>query len=469
MPVLNTPVIESCRFISEGLREVGYCPAGEAVGGSATWRISPRPFALSRADVEWLRQLGPHLQAFNSACNELYLESAVGRQPSWIARLLDQGKPESLVQFAYMRRFRHRLPTVIRPDIIPTSNGMVITELDAVPGGIGNLGRLAELYEALGYELVGDDVTLVRTFGEMISSVATDSPPQLAIVVSDESSAYRAEMTWLAKRSMDSGIQALAVAPNDLWFCEDRVAVKGASAEFNVNVIYRFFELFDLPNIPKIELLMFLNKKNRVAVVPPFRPLFEEKLWFAILHHPILETYWRRMLGENGCRFLSECIPRTWVLDPDPVPAHATVPGLMVSGSAVNAWSQLENLGRGSRQLVLKPSGFSELAWGGRGVVIGHDISTEEWNLELRKAVDSFARTPHVLQEFRNGRQFDGEFYDPTTESIRTVRCRVRLCPYYFVVGSEVRLASVMATMCPLEKKKIHGMPEAIIVPCTVE
>ena len=36
-----------------------------------------------------------------------------------------------------MKRFRDQLPAVIRPDIIPTQDGMVITELDSVPGGIG--------------------------------------------------------------------------------------------------------------------------------------------------------------------------------------------------------------------------------------------------------------------------------------------------------------------------------------------
>ena len=39
---------------------------------------------------------------------------------------------------------------------------------------------------------------------------------------------------------------------------------------------------------------------------------------------------------------------------------------------------------------------------------------------------------------------------------------RVRLCPYYFVVGNgdqaRAKLGGVLATVCPADKKIIHGM-----------
>ena len=53
---------------------------------------------------------------------------------------------------------------------------------------------------------------------------------------------------------------------------------------------------------------------------------------------------------------------------------------------------------------------------------------------------------------------------------------RVRLCPYYFTPppGSsdgfpEVKLGGVLATICPANKKILHGMSEAIMVPCRVD
>jgi hypothetical protein len=46
---------------------------------------------------------------------------------------------------------------------------------------------------------------------------------------------------------------------------------------------------------------------------------------------------------------------------------------------------------------------------------------------------------------------------------------RVRLTPYYFIVNGAARLAGILATLCPHDKKKIHGMSDAILVPCASE
>ena len=49
---------------------------------------------------------------------------------------------------------------------------------------------------------------------------------------------------------------------------------------------------------------------------------------------------------------------------------------------------------------------------------------------------------------------------------------RVRLCPYYFVAGdgdaARAELGGVLATICPADKKIIHGMTEAIFAPCSI-
>ena len=49
---------------------------------------------------------------------------------------------------------------------------------------------------------------------------------------------------------------------------------------------------------------------------------------------------------------------------------------------------------------------------------------------------------------------------------METMESRVRLTPYYFVIGEEVRLGGILATLCPQDKKKIHGMTDAVMVPC---
>jgi hypothetical protein len=48
---------------------------------------------------------------------------------------------------------------------------------------------------------------------------------------------------------------------------------------------------------------------------------------------------------------------------------------------------------------------------------------------------------------------------------------RARLCPYYFVSGdgdaARAGLGGVLATVCPADKKIIHGMSSAILAPCS--
>ena len=46
---------------------------------------------------------------------------------------------------------------------------------------------------------------------------------------------------------------------------------------------------------------------------------------------------------------------------------------------------------------------------------------------------------------------------------------RVRVCPYYFVTGEEVVLGGALATICPSDKKIIHGMADAIMAPCSIK
>jgi hypothetical protein len=48
------------------------------------------------------------------------------------------------------------------------------------------------------------------------------------------------------------------------------------------------------------------------------------------------------------------------------------------------------------------------------------------------------------------------------------MQSRVRLCPYYFVTGDDVKLGGVLATIVPADKKILHGMTDAMLVPCAV-
>ncbi len=423
---------------------------------------------LSPDQLSFFCDLGPHLLAFYKALNRLYQESGRGIQPSWVAAYLDQGKPEGLVAYSRMKRFRDHLPAVIRPDVIPTSDGMVITELDSVPGGMGLTAHLTQLYRDVDTALrfPGGPGGMIQGFAAMLSHHRGERPGCVAIVVSEEARDYRPEMTWMAARLSEQGLAAVCVEPRQIRFTEEGLRIRQGDQEFPVGLVYRFYELFDLPNIPKSELIQYAVKKEAVAVTPPYKPALEEKSAFALLHHPALQPFWRKELGEDRYVHLSTIMPRTWILDPAPIPPSATIPGLSIGGRAVTRWEDLAPATQKERHFVIKPSGFSELAWGSRGVSVGHDMPQNEWAAAIDRALQSFPRTPYILQEFHKGRQYQVEYFDAVTEERREMSGRARLSPYYFVTGEQVELAGILATICPADKKVIHGMKDAVMVPC---
>jgi hypothetical protein len=63
----------------------------------------------------------------------------------------------------------------------------------------------------------------------------------------------------------------------------------------------------------------------------------------------------------------------------------------------------------------------------------------------------------------------DHRYWDDATDEIRTMRGRVRLCPYFFVENAKVTLRGVLATIVPADKKLLHGMRAAILAPTQVQ
>lgn len=489
-PLNSDEARRRCLAIRDDLVRAGvYAPAGTeddaASSGSAIlpprFRLAPAPFPLSPSDVAFFQQLGQDLLAFYRALNRLYQDSARGIQPPWVAAYLDQGKPESLVTYSRMNRFRNLMPGIIRPDVIPTADGMVITELDSVPGGIGLTGCLTRAYDdQAGFDhpavekqaerspLIAGRDGMLQGFAAMVRTQQGDQEGCLAIVVSDEAKEYRPEMEWMARRLREIGCQAFCVEPRAIHFSEEGLFLQEPAGPRAIGLIYRFFELFDLKNIPKSELVMYASKKGRVAVTPPYKPALEEKLAFALFHHPELAPFWEQTLGPETNATLRRLLPRTWILDPQPVPPTAVIPHLTIGGRALSDFRRLAQTTQKERQLVLKPSGFSELAWGSRGVSIGHDLPQVEWAAALEQALQAFPTTPYVLQEFHKGRLFESAYLDDRTDTVVPMSGRVRLSPYYFVADDKAELGGILATLCPANKKIIHGMVDAIMAPCAM-
>jgi hypothetical protein len=471
LPLRETDPKELCLHIN------ALSPEGGLFEGNRTnlhpdsrlpWRISPEPFWITPEQLQTLEELGQVLLQFYQASNLLYQQSVKGTQPAWVHRYLDQGKPEPVIEFGRMNRFKSHLPLVIRPDLLLTEEGFRVAELDSIPGGMGFTGHLSSLYGEVGYDLVGGSHGLIDGFYEAMAATTRTEKPVVAIVVSDESEPYREEMQWLAQQLEERGFPVYCLHPRDICFDDQGLFVETDGDRLQVDAVYRFFELFDLKNIPKAELIGYFAKKNAVRVTPPLKAFLEEKMWLALFCHPLLQSFWEKELDSRSVDILRTLVPASWVLDSTPLPPHAVIPGLEIDGRAVNDWNQLKHLTKKQREFVVKPSGFSELAYGSRGVAIGHDLPEEEWASHVQGALESFPRHPYILQKFHKSARLSARYYDFPTAEIREMRGRVLLRPYYYTSHDLIRLAGIQVVICPPDKKVLHGMTDAILVPCAV-
>ncbi|HEY6169595.1 MAG TPA: hypothetical protein VI454_16250 [Verrucomicrobiae bacterium] len=421
-------------------------PAGGLFAGQ-TWRISPAPFALGEKLAKELDSLGRVLLQFYRAVNLLYRQSAAGKQPAWAAQWLDQGKPAELIELQRAPELKNDLPRVIRPDILLTEDGFAITELDSVPGGIGLTAWLNQTYALVGAEVIGGATGMLDGFASIFGGA-----PRIHLIVSEESATYRPEMEWLAGqiRSAEFG----ARSSDFIKFDEG-------------DAVYRFFELFDLANVPAAKALFAAAAEKKIRLTPPPKPLFEEKMLFALLWNRNLREFWRRELGESFFLRLLKHLPYSWIVDPAPLPAHGAIPELNLTD-----WEQLKHLSHRERELILKVSGFSDHAWGARGVYLGSDLSHADWAAAVDSALKNFERHPHVLQRYHKPRTVEAQWFDFGKGELVPMHGRVRLCPYYFVAGdgaaARATLGGVLATIVPADKKIVHGMKDAILAPCSV-
>ncbi len=431
---------EAARFIRGQLPKQGLFAAQD-------WHVSPTPFPLGEELFGELENLGRVLLQFNRAVNLLYRQSLAGKQPEWVARWLDHGKPAELLELQRAAVFKNELPRVIRPDVILNDGGCCITELDSVPGGIGLTAWLNRTYSALGNgQIIGGADGMIEGFASIFGEARA-----VHIVISEESKTYQPEMLWLA----------------DQLGARFKVQDSAFEQFQNGDAVYRFFELFDVRNVPSAKKIFDLALAKQIRLTPPPKPIFEEKMLFALLWNRNLRGFWRQELGERFLQRLQAMVPYTWMVDPAPLPPQGAIPELNLT-----QWDQLKSLSQKERQLILKVSGFSDKAWGARGVYLGSDLSTVDWSVAVDVAIRSFAQSPHVLQRYHKPRLVEAQWYDFDREVIVPMPGRVRLCPYYFVSGegdgARAHLGGVLATICPADKKIIHGMSAAILAPCVV-
>lgn len=455
-----------------------------------TWQLSPEAWPLTADQVAQLEAIGAACLEFHQALETLYLRSAAGKNllrnkpllAPWVADYLDRGKPAELVAHARDPKNRGAFPTVLRPDLLLTDEGFVLTELDSVPGGIGLTAFLNRLYSEGGAPaseaILGHGDAMIRNFHASLAALRPGvANPLIALIVSDEAATYRPEMEWLAHQLQLLGKRVFCLKPEDIFPLENSLYYDSDGNPEKIDVLYRFFELFDLENIRTKKFIFEAWRAGEVAIAPPMRAFQEEKLTLALFHHHRLQDFWTETLSGRALKLLRALIPPSWIIDPAPLPPGAVLDGPRVGGRALNDWRDLAGASQKERDLIIKISGYHETAWGARSVVLGSDCSREEWQAGVEHAIALAPTNLHLLQAYKKPRRIEHPLYDvhaaPVDAGVAPVAAvtkagRLRLCPFYFLVDGRAQLSGALATFCPPDKKIIHGMTDAALLPCRV-
>jgi hypothetical protein len=442
-----------------------------------TWRLSPEAWPITPEQAAEIEAIGGACLELHLALETLYLRSVAGKNllrnkpltAPWVADYLERGKPAALVEHGRDPRNRGMFPTVLRPDLLLTADGFVMSELDSVPGGIGLTAFLNRLYRDTP-GLVGADDAMVRNFHASLAALKPDlRNPLIALVVSDEAATYRPEMEWIAHQMQIAGLRVFCMRPEDLFPLGGALFFDVEGNPEKIDIIYRFFELFDLASIKTARYIFEAWASGDVVIAPPMRSFQEEKLAFGLFHHHLLQDYWAEALGARSVKLLRSLIPPSWVMDPAPLPPGAVLEGPKAGGHALTDWRGLIAATQKERDLIIKISGFHETAWGARSVVLGSDSSREEWQKGVERALELAPTNLHVLQAYMKPRRVQHVLYgaEPPHEATRADG-RLRLCPYYFIVDGKARLSGGLATFCPPDKKIIHGMQDAALLPVAI-
>ena len=456
--------------------------AAQSLFEDKSWQLSPSAWPLTPAQAAELEQIGTACLEFHAALETLYLRAVAGKNllrnkpllAPWVADYLDRGKPAALVAHARDAKNRGQFPTVLRPDLLLTDEGFALTELDSVPGGIGLTAFLNRLYGGdTDPAVLGAGGAMIENFYLSLAGLRPEARnPLVAILVSDEAATYRPEMKWLAEQLQRAGRRVFCMRPEDVFPLGGELFFDVEGTPEKIDIIYRFFELFDWANVRIAAEIMEAWTSGAVAIAPPMRHFQEEKLALALFHHHLLADFWAEAISGRSLKLLRALIPQSWVMDPAPLPPGAVLDGPRIGGRMPNDWRDLAGASQKERDLIIKISGFHETAWGARSVVLGSDCSREEWQAGVEQALRLAPDNLHLLQEYRKPKRVHHPLYAPGEAGAPATAVakagRLRLCPYYFVVNGQARLSGALATFCPPDKKIIHGMVDAALLPCRV-
>jgi len=131
----HTRSISVCRKCARFIRGIAPAPADSLPAWNGRFR---------RRRFRSAKNLAKEIKIAGGACCCNFIarpicsiaKSVEGKQPEWVARWLDLGKPRELIELQRSAAFKNDVPRVHPPrTFCSRKTGFSITELDSVPGG----------------------------------------------------------------------------------------------------------------------------------------------------------------------------------------------------------------------------------------------------------------------------------------------------------------------------------------------
>lgn len=391
------------------------------------FRISPDVFELPE-NVD-LGKYGHAISGFYSICKKLY--SQLDNLHRW-KQYLDHSKPQWMLNHSNIETGDH---VFLRPDLVLTQNGPIVTEIETSPFGLGLSYFLDNVYKHAGKDTLTDEQNVLN----LLRSATRGS---LSFVLTLYTKQYEGQFRYLSNELFSkTGIKTAVTYPDNGNFRNGQYVVEREAYDS----IYRCFYLHQTINNA-----MLRDIAQFKSTVPICLPQMEEKAVMGMIWDSEFDDYFRNQLGEDTYNLLKKIIPKTWVLDANHIPDELDI----------KEWEDLANISQKRRSFVFKPSGFTSNASWAKGVVFLNKLSKQQCRKTINDALVS--KELFILQEFKKGAKFQHRYFDFHSSEMKNMNGKVRITPYYSV--KDGKLLTAKATICE-NTDIVHAMVDSINVP----
>lgn len=373
-------------------------------GAKIPFRVSPEPLILSADQAGEIRRIGVVMTQYMQAVNELYQT----QEP--VHSLLSRNKPPVLLKEKDPKYL------FVRPDLIMTHEGFTVCEIETSPFGLALSDLLNKTYRQADFDTLAAENALS-------DYVKSSTPDRGVIVHSNKTASYAGQMEYLA---------------DNIFSGNGRNWVSGHVSQLTSQEgaqIYRGFYQVEYLIDPSVKDVI----DSGVIKTPSLTPHMEEKAVLAFAWDKRWSPFLSAQMGKSGLDYIRQIIPPTWIVGEE----LNFEPGLP---NGAESTSGLAGLPRSKRGFVIKPSGFAVNSSWAEGVNLLHEKSAEKAALIIA-AAEADDAVLHVVQEFKKAKTVPMQ-YENSDGSLIPMNARLRVTPYYSMMGRVGELLTIKATGC---------------------